>query len=132
MGELLTQTHVPRERSVCACWVASLPGFTIAVTPRETFLPCLLVLDLSYLVAVGTSISSAICRCLGWLTGDAGGLQGAAYLMFSWVSFSSSCSMCSCNSPGRRRTWQMGQIGAWLSNKVAFFLPVEGKEGRKL
>lgn len=52
--------------------------------------------------------------------------------MFSWVSFSSSCSMCSCNSPGRRRTWQMGQIGAWLSNKVAFFLPVGGKEGRKL
>ena len=98
---------------------------------REMFLLHWLALNLPYLVAVGTIISSAICGCPGWLTRGAGGPQGAAYLMFSWVSFSSSCSMCSCNSPGRRRTWQMGQIGAWLSNKVAFFLPAGRKRREK-
>lgn len=128
---MLTQTHVPRERGVCALREAFLHGFTIVVNAREMFLPHRPALNLPYLVAVGTTISSAVCRCPGWLTGDAGGPQGAAYLMFSWVSFSSSCSMCSCNSPGRRRTWQMGQIGAWLSNKVAFFLPAGRKRGEK-
>lgn len=99
---------------------------------REAFLPHWLTLNLPYLVAAGTTISSATCECPGWLTGGAGGPQRAAYLMFSWVSFSSSCSMCSCNSPGRRRTWQIGQIGAWLSNKVAFFLPAGRKRGEKV
>lgn len=120
-----------REMGVCAFQGVFLPGFTIAVNSREMFLPHWLALDLLYLIAVGTTISSAILRCSGWLSRDAGGPKGAAYLMFSWVSFSSSCSMCSCNSPGRRRTWQMGQIGAWLSNKVAFFLPVGRKRRKK-
>lgn len=48
--------------------------------------------------------------------------------MGSWASCSNSCSICSCNSLGLSRTWQMGQIGAWLSNNAAaFFLPGEGR-----
>lgn len=51
-----------------------------------------------------------------------------SYLVGSWASCSSSCSICSCSSLGLSRTWQMGQIGAWLSNNAAaFFLPGEGR-----
>lgn len=54
--------------------------------------------------------------------------QLVAYLAGSWASCSSSCSICSCNSLGLSRTWQIGQIGAWLSNNAAaFFLPGEGR-----
>lgn len=133
-GMSATWTQIPRERDVCDLWeefLKFLPDFIIAVNSTETFLPHWLALDLPHLVAVGTTIFSITCRCPSWVTRDGGGPQGAAYLMFSCVSFSSSCSMCSCNSPGRRRTWQMGQIGAWLSNKVAFFLPVRRRRREK-
>lgn len=59
------------------------------------------------------------------------GFPAGAYLEGSWASCSSSCSICSCSSLGRSRTWQMGQIGAWLSNNAAaFFLPGEGRRDR--
>ena len=46
-----------------------------------------------------------------------------AYLRHMAVSRSISVSMCSWSSPGLSSTWQMGQIGAWLSYRDIFFLP---------
>lgn len=56
-------THVPRERDVCDLQEEFLPAFTIAVNSREMFLPHWLALDPPHLVAVGTTIFSAPCRC---------------------------------------------------------------------
>ncbi len=47
------------------------------------------------------------------------------------ASRSISVSMCSCSSPGLSSTWQMGQIGAWLSYRDIFFLPGD-KKGSKM
>lgn len=52
------------------------------------------------------------------------------YLRHMLASLSTSVSMCSCSSPGLSSTWQMGQIGAWLSYRDIFFLPGD-KIGRK-
>lgn len=53
--------------------------------------------------------------------------QGA-YLRQMLASLSISVSMCSCSSPGLSSTWQMGQIGAWLSYREIFFLPAQKKK----
>lgn len=45
------------------------------------------------------------------------------------VSLSISVSMCSCSSPGLSSTWQMGQMGAWLSYRDIFFLPADETGG---
>lgn len=48
-----------------------------------------------------------------------------------FASRSISVSMCSCSSPGRSSTWQMGQTGAWLSYRDIFFLPEKNKKSIK-
>lgn len=44
------------------------------------------------------------------------------------ASLSISVSMCSCSSPGLSSTWQIGQMGAWLSYRDIFFLPGDNRE----